>query len=353
MRPLFLLCAVMMSCHLLARGLAGSDAQPPAIAEVGGSLPAAEFIQWRAKLRSSDPAEVQAAQASLCVKLEAASTPAALVGIAAVLSAAPNEQAVRASLAQLERAETPAMRAAACDAFASVAAGHTFADQPLREAALSRLAALLDDPAQPPRVLNAALQALAALGPRGLDVLAGIVKSDPHQVRRRADVFCTALGLTGDPRALPLLVDALSDPQMEGRRTQAAHAIGQLAAAGKLQGHTIDEASKRAALKGLRRLMEETTSEQLLGLCLKAMGALQDYQGDEQLRELVLRSLQSSSYEIQDAALQVIYAADQPPAEPGLVADVRARLGSADANCRATAEAILGKFELDQHAAQP
>ncbi|HEU4731980.1 MAG TPA: tRNA epoxyqueuosine(34) reductase QueG [Kofleriaceae bacterium] len=111
------------------------------------------------------------------------------------------------------------------------------------------------DPLLAPRSLEHALPDLVALAARGANQLRQLVKRTAMRRVPRAVLLrnvAVALGNTGDPRAIPALVALLGHPAPLVRG-HAAWALGELGAAGALEGHHDDDPFVADELTAARR----------------------------------------------------------------------------------------------------
>ncbi len=303
------------------------------------------FVQLRQSLGAANASDAQALQETLCQQMASATSPGAIRRIGAVLSAAPSEEAVVAVLGKLDDLN-PLIKQAACDAICQFGARGPIRGDGLVEAALQKLSALAQDENQPASLVDSALMGMTALGSRGADGLITFEKV-ARRSRNTPNVYYSALGRTGDPRVLPFLRDAVSDPTLhEGLRIQAVHAIGQVAGSLRSRGEPLDPREQAACVTLLGRILEQTQNDQLYGAALRSIGAVEDYQRNPSVYRAVAESLSSQRLVRIHAALDTIYAAPSGPPDAALVERIVNMTGSEDATCGAAAQAILERFDL-------
>lgn len=302
----------------------------------------------RDELATADVEQVVALQSRLCQELSVTTDPVVMKRIAHVLNAAPSAEALRIGLTRLDRNLPTPVRIAACDLIAKAAGPQLSSDT---AQAVEQLGGVLREDDAPSELIDGALLGMAAFGPEGLTAMLK-VRTAAATVREKSNVFYSALGLTGDLRALPFLRDALTDRKVHtGLRIQAIHAMGQLAAAAAGRGEPIDAGEQDACVRILLKIGTATEDHQLYGVAVQALCRLEDIRQDPYVYALVAAGLSSSSPIRREAALQALYGSESQALDSSLLATVTELATTGETACKAAAQAVLDKYEAETEAA--
>jgi HEAT repeat protein len=303
-------------------------------------------------LRNGPPETVKAIQDALCQQLAATTEPTIMRRVCLALRNAPSDTAVLTVVGRLQADTSPRLRAAACQSLCDLVSRRQPTDPSIAGSALSRLGAIGRDRQAPLSLKEAAVLAMGAFGSAGFDSLMEL-QADPKQAKRVQDVFHTALGSTGDPRALPILRVAVADSQTgQGVRIQAANAIGQLFRSAGQRGLVI-EATERARCRDvLYKHLTDDTADQLFGVALKSLTEIAPIQQDPTILQAINTTLLLSNEVRREAALDVLYRTGLPD---GIAVDLvqSCAKSSPSASVRSAAKAVLDRSHSPNEADAP
>lgn len=306
------------------------------------------FVELRQTLRTASPETVSAAQVGLCQALRTCADPGAVRRIALVLSAAPSEDAIVVLAQRLDVNPPPAMSLALCDGLHAVADQRPSLAPATVALALERLERVARNARLPGALVDSAIMATAAFGSAGFDQLIKL-KLDAAAPAKIHNVMYTALGETGDPRAIEVLCAAIQDTSTrDSRRAQAMYGLGQLFARADAAGRTIDPTERAVCVSILKTYLHDAAPDRVFASALKATARMVDAQQDVELRQATLAALTSASNIRREAALDVLYRCSTPIDAVFLMAVQEAARSDVDPSVRSTAAAVLDKEQAFQ-----
>lgn len=246
--------------------------------------------------------EAEALRGQLVQALRTAETPRDLEYISDLLSRSQKNTGYEILLDRMNGGELP-MRVAAIRAIRAQLFRKVTISTETRRTTLDRLSALIGDKKADYQLRTVALEALSALGSDGFDAI--VKELEKGRLTGLSSIY-TAIGATGDPRALTVLRDVVRDPASpDGDVMQALAAAGELFREARAAGRRPVPPDQVAAWEDtLRPLFDR--DEQVVAEALKAWGQLHGPSQDPGFRRSMLAAIKSPSPFLKVAALEQI-----------------------------------------------
>jgi hypothetical protein len=250
-------------------------------------------------------------QQELCDAIRTASNPQQLRRLTRILAVRPCDEAFEVLLQRLDASTGQDETLAICEGLMHLA-GNT---APIGPSLRSDLAAALeplirDTTGTQPCIADAAVLALGSLGGIGYEELTTMASS-PNVPERLFNVYYTALGLSGDPRAADPLCAHLLDPRARvGSRIQAASALRFLYHACQRSGNRLGVDRLALCISAVQSCLSEPTPPELRGVAIQTLAQFIHLPNDVDVWETVLSALRAPNSELRRAAMEALFWVD-------------------------------------------